>query len=145
MWLAVEDFSVSVWECARPAPRTVGPNVKNPPKMRLKKFVKLTDHTCAGNDLTIFEYEDHAKTGNGSYEHADSCTKLVKSLYFWRIFSHFKPLCSANWTILNMNASDFHVWRENSRQNEGRQSDVGLLWCNLFQFVAWNLKNRSVS
>ena len=65
--------------------------------------------------------------------------------YFWRVFSHFKPLCSANWTSLNMNASDFHVWRENSRQNEGRQSDVGLLWCNLFQFVAWNLKNRSVS
>ena len=43
--------------------------------MRLKKFVKLTDHTCAGNDLTTFEYEDHAKTGNESDEYADTCTK----------------------------------------------------------------------
>ena len=49
--------------------------------MRFKKFVKLTGHTCAGNDLTSFEYEDHAKTGNGSYEYADTCPeKPVKSL-----------------------------------------------------------------
>ena len=34
---------------------TVVPNVKNPPKIRLKKFVKLKGHNCAGNDLTIFE------------------------------------------------------------------------------------------
>ena len=34
---------------------TVVPNVKNPPKIRLKKFVKLTGHTCACNDLTSFE------------------------------------------------------------------------------------------
>ena len=61
---------------------TVGPNVKNPPKIRLKKFVKLTGHTCACNNLTSFEYEDHAKTGNGSYEYSDTCTKkLVKSLW----------------------------------------------------------------
>ena len=34
--------------------RTVGPNWKNPPKMRFKKFVKLTDHTCACYDLRKF-------------------------------------------------------------------------------------------
>ena len=74
----------------------LGPNVKNPPKIRLKKFVKLTDHTWAGNDLTSFEYEDHAKTGNGSYEYADTCTKNswnhLEGTYFWRVFSHLEPL-----------------------------------------------------
>ena len=48
--------------------------------MRLKKFVKLTDHTCAGNDLTTFEYEDHAKTGNESDEYADTCTKKTREI-----------------------------------------------------------------
>ena len=96
----------------------------------------------------IFESEAHAKTGNGSYESMPTFARKnswnhFEGTYFWRVFCHLEPLCSANWTGLNMNASDFHVWRENSRQNEGRQSDVGLLWCNLFQFVAWNLKNRS--
>jgi len=33
----------------------------------LGKFVKLTDYTYACNDLTSFEYEAHAMTGNGSY------------------------------------------------------------------------------
>ena len=46
---------------------TVVPNVKNPPKIRMKKIVKLTDHTCACNDLTSFEYEVHGMTGYGSY------------------------------------------------------------------------------
>ena len=32
-----------------------------------EKFVKLTDHTCACNDLTSFEYEVRGTTGNGSY------------------------------------------------------------------------------
>ena len=43
---------------------TAGPNVKNVPKIRFKKFVKLTDHTRACNDLTNV---GHAMTGNGSY------------------------------------------------------------------------------
>ena len=47
--------------------RTARPNCKNPPKMRFKKFVKLTDHTQACNDLTNFEYVVHAMTGNGCY------------------------------------------------------------------------------
>ena len=33
---------------------TVGPNVKNPPKNRFQKIVKLTDHTYACNSLTNF-------------------------------------------------------------------------------------------
>ena len=60
------------WQSIRHRPlsrpqRTVGPNDNNPPKMRFKKFVKLTDYTYACNDLTSFEYEAHAMTGNGSY------------------------------------------------------------------------------
>ena len=34
--------------------------------MRLKKIVKLTDNTYACNDLTNFESEAYAKTGNGN-------------------------------------------------------------------------------
>ena len=33
---------------------TIGPIFKNPPNIRLKKFVKLTDHNCDCNDLTDF-------------------------------------------------------------------------------------------
>ena len=44
---------------------TVGPNVKSPPEMILKKLVKLMDHAC--NDLTNLEYVVHAMNGNGSY------------------------------------------------------------------------------
>ena len=41
------------------------PNVKNPPKIKSKKFVKLTDHTCAYNTLTDFEYKRKFISGNG--------------------------------------------------------------------------------
>ena len=71
--------------------RTVGPNWKNPPKMRFKKFVKLTDHTCACYDLTNFEFEVHAMTGNGCY--VNRLWNHIKWTYFWRIFSILKPLC----------------------------------------------------
>ena len=64
---------------------TVGPNVKNPPKIRLKKFVKLTDHTCACNDLTSFEYEAHIMTGNGKHVET-SLAKFVK-LFQVNLFS----------------------------------------------------------
>ena len=47
---------------------TLGPNVKNPPKMRFKRFVKLTNHTYAYNDFTYcLEYVVYEMTGNGSY------------------------------------------------------------------------------
>ena len=47
--------------------RTVGPNCKNPPKMRFKNFVKLTGYTHSCNSLTNFEYEAHILNGNGNY------------------------------------------------------------------------------
>jgi hypothetical protein len=40
---------------------------KIPPKIRFRKFVKLTDHTYAFKNLTSFEYEAHAMTRNGTY------------------------------------------------------------------------------
>ena len=46
--------------------RTVGPNGKNPPKIKFKKIVKLSVHSYACNDLTNFESKVHAKTGNGN-------------------------------------------------------------------------------
>ena len=73
--------SVGVLEdCVRR--RTVRQNSKNAPKIRFKKVVKITDHTCACNDLTNFEYEGHSTTGNGSYVNLqETCLeKLVKSL-----------------------------------------------------------------
>ena len=72
---------------------TVGPNVKNPPKIRIqKKIVKLTNHTISFNSLTSFEYEHHTFAGN---KNAESCSeKFVKSHYnklkwtcFWRILA----------------------------------------------------------
>ena len=41
------------------ASTAAAPNVKNPPKIKPKKFVKLTDHTYACKTLTNFEYKTH--------------------------------------------------------------------------------------
>jgi hypothetical protein len=62
--------------------------------------VKLTGHTCACNYLTIFEYEVHGMTGNGSYLNiAETCMKkFVKSHQvnlFLAGFSRLKPMCAA--------------------------------------------------
>ena len=67
-----------------------GPNVKNPPKMWLKKFVKFTDHTCACHDLTNFEFEGNTIAGNGSYVNLQKLAE--KNLwnhrtYFWRVLA----------------------------------------------------------
>ena len=52
---------------------------KKPAKKRFKKIVKLSDHTCACNDLTNFECE---ATGYGIYVTAENCMKkLVKQLW----------------------------------------------------------------
>ena len=40
---------------------------QKPAKNYIKKIVKLTDHSCACNDLTSFEYVENAMTGNRSY------------------------------------------------------------------------------
>jgi hypothetical protein len=46
--------------------RTVGPSEKNPPKIRFKKFGKLTGHKYACNSLTNLQYEAQAIAGYGS-------------------------------------------------------------------------------
>ena len=63
-------------------------------KNLVKKFVKLTGHNSAYNDLTSFEYEGNERTGNGSY------WNLLKSHVvnlFWADLSHSKPLCIRSW------------------------------------------------
>ena len=46
---------------------TVGPIEKNPTKMRLKKFVKLTGHIYPCHSFTNIQYyEAQAVTGNGN-------------------------------------------------------------------------------
>ena len=47
--------------------RTVGSYYKKPAKKEIQKFVKLNDRVYACNDLTNFEGEAQAMTGNGSY------------------------------------------------------------------------------
>ena len=41
-------------------------NSQKPAKVKVEKFVKLTDHICVCNDLTSFECEAQLP-GNGSY------------------------------------------------------------------------------
>ena len=43
---------------------TAGPYVKNLPKIRFPKFVKLTDYTNAFNNLTTFKYSAQSRIGN---------------------------------------------------------------------------------
>ena len=56
---------------------------KNPPKMRFKKFVKLTDHTHACNNIAR----------NGSYVNLQKLGKTREITNFWRIFGLLEPLC----------------------------------------------------
>ena len=44
-----------------------------------EKFVKLTDHTCACNDLTNFERDARIKTGNGSHDNMIGKTHEITS------------------------------------------------------------------
>ena len=44
--------------------RTVEPNGKNPPKIKIKKFVKLIHHPYSSNRLTNFEYMTGNKNEN---------------------------------------------------------------------------------
>ena len=79
---------------------TVGPIIKNPPKTRFKTFVKLTDHTCASNDLTNFKCKAQAMTGNGNFGIMLrlSPKKLVKTLWlnlFSASFSSLELVCAA--------------------------------------------------
>ena len=72
---------------------------QNPVKNLIQKFVKPTDHTCACNDLTSFEYEVHTMTGNGSYVNLKKLAwqnswNHIKWITFSASFSHMKPLCA---------------------------------------------------
>ena len=60
--------------------------------------MKSTDHSCACNNLTSFEYEVHGMTGNGSFlKYAETCMKkFVKSFQvnlFLAAFSSLKLVC----------------------------------------------------
>jgi hypothetical protein len=66
--------------------------------------MKLTNHTCASNDVTSFEYVLHVTTGNGSYVNFKETHEknLVKSLWmnlFLAGFSLLEPLCDARKTL----------------------------------------------
>ena len=93
-------FFFIVWRRTLMSPgsrQTVGPNVKNPPKTRFKKFVKLNSYTYAYNSLTNVEHKTHPGNGNRP-KFAVICLEiLVKSHQenlFWAGISHLKPLCS---------------------------------------------------
>ena len=76
---------------------TVGPNVKNPPKIWFLKIVKLMDHTYACNSLTYFEYKTHLpeteidvilliSAWKNSWNH-------IKWTHFMAGFRRLEPLC----------------------------------------------------
>ena len=65
--------------------------LKKPAKNKVKKFVKLMNHTCTCNDLTSFEYKTHSpETEICLEEHVKS--HQVNS--FLAGFSYLEPLCS---------------------------------------------------
>ena len=78
---------------------TAGPNCKKPPKIKFEKFMKLTDHTCACNNLTSFECESQAP-GNGSYVNFQilpwkNSWKHLGRNYVLADFWHLEPLCGS--------------------------------------------------
>ena len=98
--------------------RTVGSNSKFPTKMRFKKFVKMTDHTCSCNDLTNFWYETRNDRKRKLFEYAGIwMEKLVKSLWvnlFLAGFSHLEPLCdattkSSSWSEFFLHCNSFII------------------------------------
>ena len=66
--------------------------------MRLKIFVKLTDHTCACNDLTNFECEAHA-TGNGSYVNLQKTREITLGEF---ILGGFQPFGTTVRTVFSI-------------------------------------------
>ena len=73
--------ALGAWVLAHSCVKTS--KVKNPPKITFEKFVKLTDHTCACNNLTSSEYDVHGMTGNGSY-------LIIQKLAWKNLWNHFK-------------------------------------------------------
>ena len=62
--------------------------------------MKLTDHTCSCNDLTNFEYQVRAMTGNGSY--------VIFFFEFGRknLWKHFKSWVRDPWVC------PWHIFRD---------------------------------
>ena len=64
--------------------------------------MKLTNHACACNDLTGFEYVEDAMTVNGSYVNLlklawKNSWNHIKWITFSVSFSCMKPLCAGPW------------------------------------------------
>ena len=122
----IQDLLKFCRHCRCPPSRTIGPNIKIPPKINAIEFVILTDHTYADNSLTNFDNKKQATTWNGNTK---SCVdlireittrKLKKWIYFWRsfaIWNHCAPphtWYSMIYSIHNLKylwfLSDFHSW-----------------------------------
>ena len=81
---------------------------QKPAKNYIEKFVKLTDHTCACNDLTSFEYEVHQLTGSGCYLNMQQILKkLVKSLQLNLFLAGFSPLKPLWYVVDRVDGSKF--------------------------------------
>ena len=85
-----------------------GPNVKNPPKIRLENLWNWRITLVPATVWQIFEYVEkvQAKAGNGSYK--KNMLRLVGKNswnqcehYFRWVFSHLKSLCRAEEASLN--------------------------------------------
>ena len=80
-----------------PCRHTVGPNVKNPPKIRFQKIVKLTDHSYACNSLTYSEYKTYPPGNRNRCDFAETCFKKLMKSHQVNLFladlSHLEPLC----------------------------------------------------
>ena len=68
----------------------VGPNSKNPPKNKIKKSVKLADHTCSCSYLTYFESEAYAIPETEVEVHLltsgwKNAWNPIRRTYFWRV------------------------------------------------------------
>ena len=80
----------------------VGPNSKNPPKMRLKKFVKLTSCNYTSNNATNFEYEAHSIYRDRKYKvdllklAREHSWNHIKWTYFWRVLAIWIPMWTAS-------------------------------------------------
>jgi hypothetical protein len=79
----------------------------NPPKIRLKKIVKLTGN-C--NDLTHFEYEVRSMTRNGNYMNLLKLAwKNLWQPYFWLVLA----ICNHSavlWQLLYWNQYSKNLW-----------------------------------
>ena len=86
--------------------RTVGPNPKNPPKMRFIKFVKLTGYIMPPTVWQILNLKDRKRKSN---EFVETClAKLwnhIKWPYYWRVLAIWNHCASVLACLLKGNES----------------------------------------